>query len=65
MEVDDVKDIYRVNMLSCFLALQHGSRVMKESSSRASEGGAGGTIILTASVAGIRSGAGGIDYSGA
>ncbi|KAJ7072224.1 hypothetical protein C8F01DRAFT_1205847 [Mycena amicta] len=47
-------NMMRVNTLSCFLAVTNVSRGKKSS---------GGSIILTASVAGIRSGAGPIDYS--
>jgi len=46
----------RVNTLSCFLAIKHASTAMKKAST-------GGSIILTASVAGLRSGAGTMDYS--
>lgn len=46
---------------SCFIALKHASEAMKITSSSKSE--SGGSIIMTASVAGIRSGAGSLDYS--
>ncbi|KAH9831269.1 uncharacterized protein C8Q71DRAFT_783530 [Rhodofomes roseus] len=53
----------RINGLSCFLALKYGSEAMlKTNPSRGKELG-GGSIIMTASVAGIRSGAGTVDYS--
>ncbi|KAI0074372.1 NAD(P)-binding protein [Panus rudis PR-1116 ss-1] len=53
----------RINALSCFLAVKYGSEMMvKANPSRGKEFG-GGSIILTASVAGIRSGAGSVDYS--
>lgn len=45
----------RVNALGVFLAIKHSSIVMKNAGQ--------GSIIATASVAGIRSGAGGIAYS--
>ncbi|POY76542.1 hypothetical protein BMF94_0383 [Rhodotorula taiwanensis] len=54
-----VMDIMRVNVLSCFLAVKHASAVMKKNPSEAT----GGSIVLTASVAGLRSGAGPQDYS--
>ncbi|KAI0633466.1 NAD-P-binding protein [Trametes polyzona] len=56
-------NVMRVNALSCFVAVKHASAAMaKTNPSRGKEHG-GGSIILTASVAGIRSGAGPTDYS--
>ncbi|KAK1232328.1 hypothetical protein PQX77_004533 [Marasmius sp. AFHP31] len=53
----------RINTLSCFLAIKYGSAAMQKTNpSRGKELG-GGSIILTASVAGLRSGAGTVDYS--
>jgi NAD(P)-dependent dehydrogenase (short-subunit alcohol dehydrogenase family) len=46
----------KINSLSVFLAIKYASGVMKAQ-------GTGGSIIATASVAGIRAGAGGSDYS--
>src|SRR5271169_174008 len=46
----------KINTLSVFLAIKFASEVMKSQ-------GTGGSIIATASVAGIRAGAGGSDYS--
>jgi NAD(P)-dependent dehydrogenase (short-subunit alcohol dehydrogenase family) len=46
----------KVNTVSVFLAIKYAAAAMKEQ-------GNGGSIIATASVAGIRSGAGGTDYS--
>jgi NAD(P)-dependent dehydrogenase (short-subunit alcohol dehydrogenase family) len=46
----------KVNALSVFLAIKHAAEAMKKA-------GKGGSIIATASVAGIRAGAGGSDYS--
>ncbi|KAF9066158.1 hypothetical protein BDP27DRAFT_1331051 [Rhodocollybia butyracea] len=55
----------RINALSCFLALKYASPwIMKTNASRGKTLG-GGSIILTASVAGLRSGAGTVDYSAA
>ncbi|HZZ31572.1 MAG TPA: SDR family NAD(P)-dependent oxidoreductase [Phenylobacterium sp.] len=48
-------EILRVNLIGAFLAVKHASRVMIP--------GGKGSIICTASVAGIRSGAGGPAYS--
>ncbi|PIL34258.1 hypothetical protein GSI_03969 [Ganoderma sinense ZZ0214-1] len=53
----------RVNSLSCFLAVKYASAAMKESNPSRGKDHGGGSIILTASVAGLRSGAGSIDYS--
>jgi NAD(P)-dependent dehydrogenase (short-subunit alcohol dehydrogenase family) len=46
----------KINTLSVFLAIKYASAIMKRQ-------GKEGSIITTASVAGIRSGAGGSDYS--
>ena len=59
--IDDVDSksflhTFKVNTLSVFLAIKYASAAMKAKNN-------GGSIIATASVAGIRSGAGGIDYS--
>jgi NAD(P)-dependent dehydrogenase (short-subunit alcohol dehydrogenase family) len=48
-------EILRVNLIGPFLAIKHASKVMLPKGK--------GSIILTASVAGIRSGAGGMPYS--
>ncbi|EMD32131.1 hypothetical protein CERSUDRAFT_88410 [Gelatoporia subvermispora B] len=55
--------VMRVNALSCFLAIKHASQaMMKANPSRGKQYG-GGSIILTASVAGLNSGGGALDYS--
>ena len=51
--VDDWNAILRVNLIGPFLAIRHAAPVMTS----------GGSIICTASVAGLRSGAGGPAYS--
>ena len=48
-------EVLRINLVGPFLAIKHASAVMKEKGK--------GSIICTASVAGIRSGAGGMPYS--
>lgn len=53
----------RINALSCFLAVRYGSDAMMKTDSSRGKDISGGSIILTASVAGLRSGAGTIDYS--
>ncbi|PWN45425.1 NAD(P)-binding protein [Ceraceosorus guamensis] len=58
---EDVAETLRVNVLSCFHAVKYASEAMQVTSSSKSD--ASGSIILTASVAGLRSGAGSADYS--
>jgi len=53
----------RINSLSCFLAVKYGSQAMMRTNPASGKTLSGGSIILTASVAGLRSGAGPIDYS--
>jgi NAD(P)-dependent dehydrogenase (short-subunit alcohol dehydrogenase family) len=48
-------EILRVNLIGPFLAIKHASPIMRAAGK--------GSIICTASVAGIRSGAGGVPYS--
>jgi NAD(P)-dependent dehydrogenase (short-subunit alcohol dehydrogenase family) len=52
---EDWNEILRVNLIGPFLAIKHAAPVMKDRG--------GGSIICTASVAGIRAGAGGPAYS--
>ena len=52
---EDWQEILRVNLIGPFLAIKHAAPVIKERG--------GGSIICTASVAGIRAGAGGPAYS--
>jgi len=56
-------NVMRVNTLSCFLAVKHASAAMKMINASRGKTTSGGSIIMTASVAGLRSGAGTIDYS--
>ena len=51
---DDWAEILRVNLIGPFLAIKYAAPIMRER---------GGSIICTASVAGLRSGAGGAAYS--
>jgi NAD(P)-dependent dehydrogenase (short-subunit alcohol dehydrogenase family) len=53
--VEDWQEILRVNLIGPFLAIKHAAPAM--------ESNGGGSIICTASVAGIRAGAGGPAYS--
>jgi NAD(P)-dependent dehydrogenase (short-subunit alcohol dehydrogenase family) len=46
----------KINTLSVFLAIKYAAEAMRKQNS-------GGSIIATASVAGLRAGAGGSDYS--
>ena len=54
--VNDWEAVLRVNLIGPFLAIKHGTQAMLAAGSR-------GSIICTASVAGLRSGAGGPAYS--
>lgn len=56
LTAQDWNAVLRVNLVGCFLTLQAAARSMLAR-------GQGGSIICTASVAGIRSGAGGMPYS--
>jgi NAD(P)-dependent dehydrogenase (short-subunit alcohol dehydrogenase family) len=53
--VEDWQEILRVNLIGPFLAIKYAAPVMKEQG--------GGSIVCTASVAGLRAGAGGPAYS--
>jgi NAD(P)-dependent dehydrogenase (short-subunit alcohol dehydrogenase family) len=55
LELDDWWPVLRVNLVGPFLAVKHAGRAMVAA--------AGGSILCTASVAGLRSGAGGTPYS--
>jgi NAD(P)-dependent dehydrogenase (short-subunit alcohol dehydrogenase family) len=55
LEVDDWLPVLRVNLIGPFLAIKHAGRAMVAAGR--------GSIICTASVAGLRSGAGGTPYS--
>ena len=56
ISADSFARTLKINTVSVFLAIKYASAVMKTQ-------GTGGSIIATASVAGIRAGAGGSDYS--
>ncbi len=55
-----ITEVLRVNLIGPYLAIKHAAPRIAE---RAKETGRGGAIVLTASVAGIRSGAGSPAYS--
>lgn len=55
LEVDEWREVLRVNLIGVFLLVQAAAREMVKTGS--------GAILCTASVAGIRSGAGGCPYS--
>lgn len=63
LEADDFMRVMRGNLLTAFLCAKHGALAMQKTSS--SKLYPGGSIIMTASVAGLRSNAGGSDYSAA
>jgi NAD(P)-dependent dehydrogenase (short-subunit alcohol dehydrogenase family) len=56
IEEKDFLEVLRVNLIGPFLAVKHASRVMQHNPG-------GGSIICTASVAALRSGAGSTSYS--
>jgi NAD(P)-dependent dehydrogenase (short-subunit alcohol dehydrogenase family) len=55
LEVNDWLELLKVNLIGPFLCIKHAAGYMKEHG--------GGSILCTASVAGLRSGAGGPQYS--
>ncbi|KAI0685194.1 NAD-P-binding protein [Cytidiella melzeri] len=61
--VEQFTRLMRVNALSCFLAIKYASQAMMQTNPSRGKDHMGGSIILTASIAGIRSGAGSIEYS--
>ncbi|SAM72651.1 related to levodione reductase [Ustilago bromivora] len=60
-DVEDLETTHRINVTSCFLACKYASAAMAKAGGSKTE--SSGSIILTASVAGLRSGAGSVDYS--
>ncbi|GAM90072.1 hypothetical protein ANO11243_081120 [Dothideomycetidae sp. 11243] len=58
---EDFNEVMRVNALSVFLATKHASLAMQKTSPSKTRGG--GSIVATASTAGLRSNAGPTDYS--
>ncbi|TEB38355.1 3-oxoacyl-reductase [Coprinellus micaceus] len=61
--VTNFMETMRINALSVFLAVKYGSSAMQKTNPSKGKDRTGGSIILTASTAGIRSGAGPVDYS--
>lgn len=59
--VEEWEKILRINLIGVFLAVKHGGKAIVDTS--AANGNRGGSIIATASVAGLRSGAGGPAYT--
>ena len=53
--IDEWNDVWRVNVISCMLAIKHSGRWMVENG--------GGSIILTSSAGSLRANAGAISYS--
>ncbi|QOZ23897.1 SDR family NAD(P)-dependent oxidoreductase [Bradyrhizobium sp. CCBAU 51753] len=53
---EDWAQVLRVNLIGAFLAVKYGSRAMRDAGTK-------GAIVCTASVAGLRAGAGGPAYS--
>lgn len=63
VSADQYMRTMRINALSCFLAVKHASAAMEKANPSRGKDFGGGSIILTASVAGLRSGGGSVDYS--
>lgn len=63
LDPEKFMNMMRVNALSCFLALKYGSQAMAKADPTKGKEESLGSIIMTASVAGLRSGAGPLDYS--
>ncbi|KAL1864839.1 hypothetical protein VTK73DRAFT_5619 [Phialemonium thermophilum] len=61
IDADTFMDTFRVNTLGVFLAAKHAAPAMKKTSAEKPE--PSGSIIMTASVAGLRSNAGNTPYS--
>lgn len=61
-DVEDLETTHHINVTSCFLACKHASEAMLKTHPTLKPE-SGGSIIMTASVAGLRSGAGSVDYS--
>ncbi|EIM79166.1 sex determination protein tasselseed-2 [Stereum hirsutum FP-91666 SS1] len=62
-DVDTWNETMRINALSCFLAVKYASAAMKTPNASRGKDVSRGSIILTASIAGLNSGAGSVDYS--
>jgi len=60
---EEFMETVRVNTLSAFLAVKHASLAMMKVNPERGKPYGGGSIVLVASVAGVRSGAGPIHYS--
>ncbi|PFH50912.1 hypothetical protein AMATHDRAFT_75301 [Amanita thiersii Skay4041] len=63
ISAENFMNTMRVNTLSCFLAIKYASLAMRKTDPSRGKETSGGSIILTASTAGLRSGAGPVDYS--
>ena len=59
-----ITEVLRVNLIGPYLAIKHAApRIAERAAGSRTGGGTGGAIVLTASVAGLRSGAGSPAYS--
>ncbi|SNX81395.1 related to levodione reductase [Melanopsichium pennsylvanicum] len=61
-DVEDLETTHHINVTSCFLACKYASAAMLKTHPQ-HKPESSGSIIMTASVAGLRSGAGSVDYS--
>ncbi|CAD6885956.1 unnamed protein product [Tilletia controversa] len=62
-DTEDVDRVFRINTVSCFHALKYASLAMKVLNSEGGKTMSGGSIIMTSSIAGLRSGGGSVEYS--
>ena len=65
LDADDFMRVVKGNLLTAFLCAKHASMAMQKTSPQHSKIYPQGSIIMTASVAGLRSNAGASDYSAA
>ncbi|KAE8213273.1 hypothetical protein CF327_g3182 [Tilletia walkeri] len=61
-DTEDVDRVFKINTVSCFHALKYASLAMKTTNGT-KKTMSGGSIIMTSSIAGLRSGGGSVEYS--
>ncbi|WVR00191.1 hypothetical protein IAU59_007333 [Kwoniella sp. CBS 9459] len=63
LKEEEFVEVMRINALSVFIAIKYASEAMKKTCPEKGKHVSGGSIILTASIAGLKSNAGPIPYS--
>ncbi|WVR07689.1 hypothetical protein IAU60_004731 [Kwoniella sp. DSM 27419] len=63
VDEDEFNEVMRINALSVFVAIKYASEAMKQTCPEKGKMVSGGSLILTASIAGLKSNAGPIPYS--